>query len=311
MKPGKEYEKFIYEKFREFFVGFEVNLNDKILGKLSGIKREIDVSVKGKVNDFDLLYIVQCKDHIKPADVKIIGEFSSVIKDLGASKGFLICSSGFTKTIHQYAKNLGIELITIEDINSTKWKAEIEIPILYIWKKLSINYKPQIKVTPELAERNKTKIILSQKDFEFVSVDNGHTSIRLIDYLNDKIGAEKIDITKITSLVLDNPNLLLKFAELWIPVIFTIGFETGEIFYLKYIKPLEYSQIINHVTKEIMPLKIGVNTLHFKFDDTFIEININDSPISSPVLIEVEENLYPINEINFDFGDITMSKVNP
>lgn len=310
MKQGKEYEIFIYEKFKDYFVDFTVTLNDKIIGKQSNIKREIDVSVKGKVNEIDLLYLVQCKDHSKPADVKIIGEFSSVIKDVKASKGFLICTSGFTKTIHHYAKNLGIELITIEDINSTKWKAEIEIPIIYIWKKLNINYSPQIKVTPELAERNKTEIILTQKDFEFISIDNGITAIRLIDYLNHKIESEKIDITKVSSLVLDNPNLSIKFVELWVPVIFTIGFETGEIFYLKYIKPEEYAQMINHVTKEIMPLKVVVNTLHLKFDDTFIEINKDDSPISSPVLIEVEENLYPINEINFEFGGISGMSIN-
>lgn len=303
MKQGKEYEIFIYEKFKDFFADFTVTLNDKILGKQSNIKREIDVSVKGNVNGIDLLYLVQCKDFkTKPADVKIIGEFSSVIKDLNASKGFLICTSGFTKTIHDYAKNLGIELITIEDINSKKWKAEIEIPIIYIWKKLKINYSPQIKITPELAERNKTDIIITQKDFEFVSVDGGVTEIRIIDYLNDKIENEKIDITKVSSLTLDNPNLQLKFVGFWVPVILTINFITGEIFYLKFIKPEEYSQMINHLTKEILPLKVGINTSHFKFDESFIEINKDDSPITSTVIIEIEENLYPINELIYEFA---------
>lgn len=302
MKQGKEYEIFVYEKFKDFFVDFTVTLNDKIIGKQSNIKREIDVSVKGNINGIDLLYLVQCKDFTtKPADIKVIGEFSSVIKDVNASKGFLICTSGFTKTIHSYAKNLGIELITIEDINSKKWKAEIEIPIIYIWKKLNINYCTQIKVTPELAERNKKDITINHKDFETITLDNGISEIRLIDFLNEKIENEKIDITKVTSLTFDNTSLKLKFAELWVPINLRIDFETGEIFYFKFIKPEEYSQITNHLTKDILPLKISVNTSHFKFDESFIKIRENEFPINSNLTIEIEENLYPINELNFKF----------
>ena len=300
MKQGKEYEIFIYEKFKSFFLGLTVTLNDKIIGKQSNIRREIDVSVKGKIDNVELLYLVQCKDHNKPADVKIIGEFSAVIKDVNASKGFLICTSGFTKTIHTYAKNLGIELVTIEDINSKKWKAEIEIPILYIWKKLDVAYSPSIKVTEELAEKNKTELVITQKDIEIVSVDNGITSIRLIDYLNNKIEDEEIDIVKEKKILLDDPKLMLKFVDLWVPVTFEISFITGEIYYLKYVKPEEYSQMINHVTKEILPLEIGLDTSHFKFDDSFIEIDKSDSPILSTVLIEIEENIYPINQLTFE-----------
>jgi hypothetical protein len=63
--------------------------------------REIDISISTDLGEEQLLYIVQCKDRAKrPADIVILGEFSSVIQDVGAAKGFLVCTSGFARTNH-------------------------------------------------------------------------------------------------------------------------------------------------------------------------------------------------------------------
>ena len=122
-KKGKEYERFVYGKFKRLFIDSTVKLNDKIVGRESGLVREIDVSIRTPMADQELLYIVQCKDRGKrPADIVILGEFSAVIRDVGAAKGFLICTSGFAKTNYRYARTLGIELLTVEDIKSDRWK---------------------------------------------------------------------------------------------------------------------------------------------------------------------------------------------
>ena len=90
--------------------------NDHISGHLSGLNREIDVSVRLVASDVKLLYIAQYKDWKTPVDIKVLGEFSSVIQDVKVAKGFLLCTSGFAKSNYQYALTLGIELVTIEDI---------------------------------------------------------------------------------------------------------------------------------------------------------------------------------------------------
>lgn len=85
VNTGKAYERFVYDKFRRLFKDCTVTLNDKILGRESGLEREIDVSIRATVGSSRLLYIVQCKDRAtRPADILILGEFSSVIKDVGA-----------------------------------------------------------------------------------------------------------------------------------------------------------------------------------------------------------------------------------
>jgi hypothetical protein len=139
MRAGSQYERFVYEKFRRLFPDAQVTLNDEILGKQSGLLREIDVSIKMTVGDTKIVYIVQCKDRGKrPADIVILGEFSSVMKDVDATKGFLICTSGFAKSNHKYARTLGIELLTVADIKSDRWRTDIEVPLIYIKK--TINY---------------------------------------------------------------------------------------------------------------------------------------------------------------------------
>lgn len=307
MKAGKEYEIFIYDKLKKFFDGFDLKLNDKIIGLESGIKREIDISIRGKTSDVDLLYIVQCKDHSKPADIKIIGEFSSVIKDIGASKGFLVCASGFAKTIHTYALKLGIELISIEDINSNKWKTDIQIPIIYILKKMKVLYNSSIIVTDELAEKNKVDIIITENDYKEVSLNNGKTSLTIIDYISSIVDDRKFDITQTVPLLIDDANLKLKFVGIWVPLSIRVNFITEEIHYFKYLKPAEYSQLKNHVKKETIPLNILIKDFNSDLDDSYIKIDNNNFPIYSPISFYVEENLYPINKLKFEINNFGLN----
>lgn len=307
MKPGKEYEVFIYNKFKLFFSSFDVKINDKIIGIQSGIKREIDISIKGNVNDINILYLVQCKDHNKPADVKIIGEFSAVIKDVGASKGFLICSSGFTKTIHTYARNLGIELFTVEDIDSEKWHVDIEIPVIYIHKKLEVTFNSEIKANDALVEKNKIGLEITYKDFEIVSTNKGVSRMKVADYINQEVENTKTDIEKVNQLAIENPDLLLLFAGVWVELKLTVGFAIEYKYYLKYLKPEEYSQISNHITNEKIPLSVKLKD-NFKLTEEYIEIEKENTPITSTVFIEVEENLYPINDVVVDPSSFQLSR---
>jgi hypothetical protein len=46
-QQGEEYEKFVYEKLKRFFPDFDVTHDDQIEGRQSGLKRQIDVSIRG------------------------------------------------------------------------------------------------------------------------------------------------------------------------------------------------------------------------------------------------------------------------
>ncbi|WP_374949353.1 restriction endonuclease [Mucilaginibacter sp.] len=298
MKAGAEYEQFIYQKFKDFYVDMDVKVNDKILGKQSGIKREIDVSVSGEFEGVPLLYLVQCKDHNKPADVKILGEFSAVIKDVGASKGFLICSSGFAKTIHQYAKTLGIELLTVEDINSPKWTVDIEIPFVYEKHEITAAHMTgSILPSEELVSKNHSDIKVTINDFKFVSFDNGCTVLKLTNYINMLFPEYKMDIFNGKPLILDNPELKIYFSKVWTQANFHIEFSIQKTNFLKYLKPNEFTQVVNHVSGEILPIKFTFNEAIIGLNDEYVEVDANDMPVFTNLNFAIQEHPSGIGEL--------------
>ena len=181
---GAEYERFVYEKAKQLFVNSRVVLNDRILGRQSNLMREIDISISTDLGEEPLLYIVQCKDRAKrPADIVILGEFSSVVQDVGAAKGFLVCTSGFAKSNHGYAQTLGIELLTVEDIKSDRWKADIQIPLVYVRKDFQYRLRVGFVANQEFVDLNRNKAITFTFDIQgMVTLDNGVTAMTVQDY---------------------------------------------------------------------------------------------------------------------------------
>src|ERR1700674_1798165 len=90
-----DYEHLVASIYADLDENAVIERNDKIRGLETGSERQIDVSIRTTVAGHDVLIIVQAKDQRRPADVNVVGEFLSVIRDVRAAKGVLICSSGF------------------------------------------------------------------------------------------------------------------------------------------------------------------------------------------------------------------------
>ncbi len=123
MKKGKDYELLIENLFRQLEPNADITQDDYILGKNSGTKRQIDVSIRFQNMGLTFFTIVQAKDLSRPADIKIVDEFKSVIEDVSANKGILVCSKGFTKNAKVYAEKCGIELLSIHEASKKNWQA--------------------------------------------------------------------------------------------------------------------------------------------------------------------------------------------
>lgn len=129
MKKGKQYELLIESLFKQLAPNAEVTQNDFIHGRNSNTKRQIDVSIRFQNLGISYLTIVQAKDYTRPADIKVVDEFKSVIDDTVANKGILICSKGFTKKAKEYGKKVGIELLSIHEASNKNWQTEVYIRI--------------------------------------------------------------------------------------------------------------------------------------------------------------------------------------
>ncbi|GGN16337.1 restriction endonuclease [Streptomyces fuscichromogenes] len=111
----------------------QVTWNDHIIGKRSGIRRQIDVSIRRF--DPDFLGVLDAKDYKRPATIERIDALTGVMGDVEANYGALVCSGGFAKSIHRYARACGISLLNIHDAQSLNWSLELKIPI--IWTELT------------------------------------------------------------------------------------------------------------------------------------------------------------------------------
>lgn len=125
-----------WKKVEELVAKIQVDLspdsvvthNDKITGKRTGVPRQIDVSIRRAVGQFDLLIVLDCKDHARPLDVKDIEEFMGLAQDVGAHKAAMVAVKGFSDTAKKRAQDAGIEIYRLIDTGDHDWKTIIELP---------------------------------------------------------------------------------------------------------------------------------------------------------------------------------------
>jgi hypothetical protein len=289
---GAEYERFVYEKAKRLFVDARVVLNDRILGRQSKLMREIDISISMDLGEDRLLYIVQCKDRAKrPAEIVILGEFSSVVQDVGAANGFLVCTSGFARSNHDYAQTLGIELLTVEDIHSDRWKADVQIPLVYVRKDFQYELNVGFIANQEFVDLNRDHAITFTFDIQgMVSLDNGETVMTVQDYF-EKIWLAEHDTDVQEGIDLDilHPDLRVNITGVWLECNeLTINIVTKKRFFLKYPTPDEYSQVRDHRRDITIPLHISISGPG-QLDATFVEMPYDELPIAPVLSFQLEQ----------------------
>ncbi|MHB8636082.1 MAG: restriction endonuclease [Fimbriimonadaceae bacterium] len=288
MKKGQEYERFVHLKLKRLFPDSVVKQNERIRGRQSGLLREIDVSIRTPVDSADLLYIAQCKDYkTRPADIKTLGEFSSVIQDVQAAKGFLLCTSGFAQSNYAYALALGIELITIEDINSEQWSTRVEIPVLYIKNVVHYEISAEFIANEKLVEKNKGRLSITFGDLMPVTLDGGVSWKSFKEFMEGALNEAQFDIRAGGFLDLNRPSLEVQIADVWVACSeLTAVFATRQTTYLKYFTPTEYSQLRDHVRGELMPLHVKFE-VDVTLNESYIELPADEIPVFTNFNIEI------------------------
>jgi restriction endonuclease Mrr len=89
----RSFEEFVARIYKEIDPNAEVSHNQEVEG------RQIDVTIRKKVVGIDLLFIIQAKWYKRPVEVTHIDAFESVIKEVGASKGILVCNKGLREVL--------------------------------------------------------------------------------------------------------------------------------------------------------------------------------------------------------------------
>ena len=124
----QEFEKLAAKIQQELAPKARVERNAKLLGKCTGVERQIDILIEEAVAQYKIRVVIDCKDYQAPVDVKGVEEFMGLVEDVGANKGAMIAARGFTETAKKRAKDAGIDVYRLIDTASTKWSAYISLP---------------------------------------------------------------------------------------------------------------------------------------------------------------------------------------
>lgn len=117
----KDLQNYVGQMFKE--CGFETEVS-KVVDLVRG-KKEIDVYAKDITNEYQSIFLVECKFWNKPVNQETIHSFRTVVSDFGANTGFIVSKNGFQKGAQEAARKTNVELVSLKELESryySRWK---------------------------------------------------------------------------------------------------------------------------------------------------------------------------------------------
>lgn len=118
----KEYEDAVFEECKRafHFQDAEVLRDVRLLGKDSGVKRQIDVLIRQKKNGEGLTTLVECKHYASKVNVKVVDAFIGCLEDVGADNGVIVSEKGFTKAAirraHKGKNDIEVDIVSLGEL---------------------------------------------------------------------------------------------------------------------------------------------------------------------------------------------------
>lgn len=134
-KAGSDYNELVLRMAEALYPHFQVKMGQWIEGPDG--KREVDVEVRGILNEIPFFLIIECKDLTKPADINFIDNLDSKGRDLQATHLMICSNSGFTKKALGKAKRVCIDAISV--LNRDNKLVKLMLTREYVAKKLSVD----------------------------------------------------------------------------------------------------------------------------------------------------------------------------
>lgn len=126
----RKFEELAAEIQRQLAPNAQVTTNERLPGRRSNTVRQIDICVRKRVGQYDLLVVIDCKDYGRPVDLKELESFIGLVADLGANKGAMVSAQGFTSSAKKRAEDSGIDLYRLVDAEAHEWQSYVAIPVL-------------------------------------------------------------------------------------------------------------------------------------------------------------------------------------
>ena len=107
----KEFEQLVARIERDAGpLGLTARSPDKLRCKVTGRKREVDVSIRSRAGTTDILVTIECRKRHPKQDVTWIEQLATKRDAIGAAVTIAVSSSGFTPNAQAVANRHGIQL---------------------------------------------------------------------------------------------------------------------------------------------------------------------------------------------------------
>jgi hypothetical protein len=219
-RKGKDIEK-IVEMLHKMMLGpeYEIKSPDYFIDQTSGQKREVDISIRFKVDYIPFVVIVECRDHKKKENVTWIEQLVTKRSSINVNRVIAVSTSGFTKPAKESAEKAGIvtqvlSKITPDDINSWLYGNSISTCRGFS-RLLNIKFDVLGSVTPYKVHETDKVFLFENEKYSIIDIFR----IEVLDKQPDLFNDVDIDGSK-----------TIKTINLPIPYKYCIQSETLEIY---------------------------------------------------------------------------------
>ena len=153
-----------------------VKFNDRIQGRRTGRKQQVDVSVRFKKGFYSYLIIIECKNLTRGVEIGDVQAFATKMDDLGADKGIMVSANFFQEGAIATAEQYKVELHNLTE-EPGEWIEKITVPIQSF--AFPVNFTINAKDDPGYSGWENTSL----DDFVFYK-QNG-TSIPMRELIDD------------------------------------------------------------------------------------------------------------------------------
>lgn len=127
-KKWKKFEDSSHNVIKQLNPKLNVIKNVFIEGRLSKVKRQVDVKVE-ELNQYDFIAF-ECKDYKRTIDVPVIEAFNTKLQDISAKKGAIVSNSPFSEASQNMAEQLSIDLLNLVDTSNKNVKGKLYAGLL-------------------------------------------------------------------------------------------------------------------------------------------------------------------------------------
>ena len=156
-KRSNDFQRLVYLIRVNLAEGAKVTESKMMRDRLTKRFREVDVVIEGKVGNHPVTVCVECRDHKRVADVTWVDMMKSKHDRLDTNALILASRSGFTPEARNVASTFGIEVFTLEDVESADIPRMLSSESSLLLKSVAIStQKVNVKVAKfgELSEEN-------------------------------------------------------------------------------------------------------------------------------------------------------------